>query len=189
MEFNNKYYLLRHGEAMSNIKQVVSSWPETFENPLTEKGVKMIEESAKKLMDKNIDFIFASDLLRTQQTASIVGRALKIEPEFDKRLREISFGNMNGGPITDLDVKFKEESERIKNKMPNGESYEDVSKRIYDFLIDIDKKYKNKNILIVSHESTLWILESKVKGMSLEENLKTIPRDERIHKGQIKELN
>src|SRR5258706_3755800 len=109
MKLQNKYYLLRHGEALSNVKNVVSSWPETFENPLTERGVEMIKESAEKLKDKNIDLIFASDLLRTKQTAEIVGKTLKLEPEFDKRLREISFGIMNGGPIEDLDAKIKKE--------------------------------------------------------------------------------
>ena len=28
MKLNNKYYLLRHGEAKSNVKNVVSCWPE-----------------------------------------------------------------------------------------------------------------------------------------------------------------
>ena len=131
MKLNNKYYILRHGEAMSNIKRVISSWPETFENPLTKIGVETIKESAEKLKDKNIDLIFASDLLRTKQTANIIGKALKIEPEFDKRLREINFGVMNGGPITDLDTRFKKEGERINKTMSEGETYEDVLKRMY----------------------------------------------------------
>ena len=189
MKLNNKYYILRHGEAISNVKQIVSSWPEKFENPLTERGREMIQESAKKLLDKHIDFIFASDLLRTRQTAEIVGQALHVQPKFDIRLREIDFGDMSGGPIKDLDLVFKQESERIEKAMPNGESYNDVSKRVCDFLMDVDQKYQGKNILIVSHECPLWILETKVQGMSLEEHLRTIPRDARIHKGQIKELN
>ena len=195
MKLNNKYYILRHGEALSNVRQVVSSWPEKFENPLTEKGIEMIKDSAEFLQKllvvqgKTLDLIFASDLLRTKQTAEIIGEALKIKPKFDKRLREVGYGIMNGGSITDLDTVFKKEEERIKNKMPKGESYEDVLKRVYSFLKGTDKKYKNKNILIISHECPLWILESKVNGMSLLQYLKEVPRDDRIHKGQIKELN
>lgn len=189
MKLNNKYYILRHGEAISNVKRIVSSWPEKFKNPLTEKGREMIKESAEKLKNKNIDFIFASDLLRTKQTADIVGRALKIKPKIDKRLKEIDFGNINGSPITDLDNAFKKESERIDKIIPGGESYNNVLNRVYDFLIDIDKKYKGKNILLVSHECPLWILEAKVNEMSIEEALRTIPRDQRIHKGEIRELN
>ncbi len=195
MKLNNKYYILRHGEALSNVRQVTSSWPETFENRLTEKGRFMIYQSAEKLLEmtakegKSIDFIFASDLERTKETAEIMGKTIGVKPKFDKRLREISFGAMNGGPIEKLDIKFRNEAERITDKMENGESYQEVWKRVSDFLNDMELKHKGKNILVVSHECPLWILESIVKSMSLEENLKRIKREERIHKGQIKELN
>ena len=73
--------------------------------------------------------------------------------------------------------------------MPEGENYNNVLNRVYNFLIDIDKKYKGKNILLVSHECPLWVLEAKVNGISLEEVLKTTLRDHRIHKGEVRELN
>jgi len=171
------------------VRSVISSWPETFENHLTERGVGMIQESAKILKDKQIDFIFSSDLLRTQETSKIVSDAIGVPVQFDERLREVSFGIMNGGPIAQLDIAFRNESERITDKMENGESYQEVWKRISDFLNDTELQYKGKNILVVSHECPLWILESIVKSMSLEENLKRIKREERIHKGQVKELN
>ncbi|MEK7124516.1 MAG: histidine phosphatase family protein [Patescibacteria group bacterium] len=189
MQLNNKYFILRHGEALSNLRKVTSSWPETFENHLTEKGVEMIKEAAEKLKKENIDLIISSDLLRTKETAEIVGNALDITPQFDERLREINFGTMNGGPISELDIKFRNEAERITDKMEKGESYQDVWKRVSDFLNEMELKYKNEDILVISHECPLWILESIIKSMSLEENLKRIKRDERIHKGQVKELN
>ncbi len=189
MKLHNHYYILRHGEALSNVNQVCSSWPETFENPLTEHGKEMATAAAKTLQDKNIDLIFASDVLRAKQTAEIVGKALGIQPTFDKRLREIGFGVLNGHPITDLDINFSDETRRINHCMPEGETYMQVLKRAYDFLKETDKKYQGKNILIVSHEGPLWMLEAKVQGMSLKKALQAIPRDQRIHKGQVKELN
>lgn len=189
MNFNNKYYLLRHGEALSNVRQVMSSWPETFENPLTERGRQMVAESAKLLGDKHIDMIFASDILRTTQTAQIVGEALNVRLEFDTRLREIDFGVLNGKSIGDLDAAFNSESQRIASAVPGGETYAQVLERVYGFLEEIDKKYQEKNILMVSHEGPLWMLEAKVRGMTLQEGLEKIPRDHRIHKGQVKELN
>ncbi len=188
MKLNNKYYILRHGQAVSNVKEVVSCWPEKFENPLTERGVAMIEKAADELKGKKINFIFASDLLRTKQTAEIVSRSLNnMEIEFDERIREFNFGAFNGGPLSNY-LGFETDKERISKRMPEGENYSDLLGRVYDFLQDIDKKYKNKVILIISHECPLWLLESKVKGLTLEEAVKISP-DERIHKGQIRELN
>ena len=91
-KLNNSYFLIRHGQALSNVKSVCSCFPETFHNPLTETGVQMVEASVHILKDKQIDLIFSSDVLRAKQTAGIVGNALNIEPEFDIRLREINFG-------------------------------------------------------------------------------------------------
>ena len=52
MKLNNKYYILRHGEALSNVKQVCSSWPEKFKNPLTKHGQEMVMAAAEMLKEK-----------------------------------------------------------------------------------------------------------------------------------------
>ncbi len=188
VKLNNKYYILRHGEAMSNVKQVVSSWPEKFKNPLTENGRKQIKEAAKKLKIKHIDLIFASDLLRTKQTAQIVGKALKLTPIFDKRLREVDFGRVNGMSTEEL-LYLSFEKDRLKNSFRKSETYEHVLRRVWDFFQKIDKKYNDKTILLVSHQCPLWILENHVKGFSLVQGLKRNPEEKRIGKGEMRELN
>lgn len=188
MKLNNKYYILRHGEAISNVKQVVSSWPEKFNNPLTDKGKKQAKKAAENLKNKHIDLIFASDLLRTKQTAEIVEKILEIKPKFDKRLREVGFGNLNGRPAEEL-LYLSFEKERLKNSFQKGETYENVLKRVSEFLKNTDKKHKSKNILIVSHQCPLWILENFAKGFSLEGGIEKSPEEKRIGRGEIRELN
>lgn len=182
---------MRHGEAVSNAKQLVSSWPETFENPLTVRGAEMIKESAvyfQKLLkeqNKKLDFIFSSDLLRTKQTAEIMGKVLSVEVKFDTRLREIDFGSINGGTIIGLDIKEKRDE-----KLDDGrETYEDVKKRGSEFLTEIDGLYNNKNILIVSHKFNLWVLDVWAKEIILDKDMKSNLVDQGMGKGQIKELN
>ena len=189
MKLRNKYYILRHGEAMSNVKRVVSSWPEKFYNPLTKRGREMIRESAEILKSKNIVLIFASPLLRTRQTAQIGGKALGIKPKFDKRLEEIGFGIFNSKSIFDFHEQFKKEETRIKQSVSKGETYTHLLERVFGFLKDMDKKYKGKNILIISHECPLFFLEGKVRGFSLAETIKNGPFEKRIHKGELRELN
>ncbi len=195
MKLNNKYYILRHGEALSNVKNVISSWPEKFKNPLTKKGRKQVKEAVKKLKNtcaeqgRSIDLIFASGILRARQTAEIIGNALKIKLKFDKRLREISFGIFNSKSINVWGNYFKKEEKSIRNSPPNAETYSEVLIRVFDFLKEIDKKYKRKNILIISHQCPLWLLENKVKGFSLKEGLIKNPEEKRIGKGELRELN
>lgn len=195
MKLKNKYYILRHGEAISNVKNIVSSWPEKFNNHLTKNGRAQIKKAAKELknicakLGRNIDLIFTSPLLRTKQTAEIIGRAFKIKPKIDKKLREIDFGIFNSGRLEKMWNSFKAEKERIQKGPPKGETYLEVLKRMYDFLKNTDKKYKNKNILIISHEGPLFLLEGKVREFSLIETIKNYPPEKRIHKGEIRELN
>ena len=124
MKLKNHYYIMRHGQAKSNVKSIVSSWPEKFNNPLTKKGVSEIKKAAGKLKGKNINFIFASPLLRTRETAEIVGKVIGVKPKIDKRLREIDFGTFNYKPVEEFGKYFKINNikARIKEKTPGGEN-------------------------------------------------------------------
>lgn len=192
MKLNNKYYILRHGEAKSNVENIVSCWPEKFYNPLTEKGVSQINSVAKRLKNRNINLIFASPVLRTKETAEIVGEGLGIKPKFDKRLREIGFGTFNSRPADEFINHFKNLKERIKGKTPRGENYTEVLKRVYDFLKEINAKYKGKNILIISHQAPLLLLRAKIQDASVLESIKELHEifsERRITKGELLELN
>lgn len=182
---------MRHGEAESNVKGLLSSWPETFENPLTPEGVVMVEKSAIFLKDillkekRSLDFIIASDLLRTRQTAEIMAQALGVEVMFDPRLREIDFGFKNGSLVADLDIKFAREA----NEKNGRESYQEVLVRVEHFMLDMENQYQGKTILIVSHKFTLWVLEVWVNNIIVSEDMKTQLLDQGIEKAQIKKLN
>lgn len=134
MKPNNRYFLLRHGEAFSNANNIVSSWPEKIKNPLTKNGREQVKKAAQELKTKNIDLIFASDILRAKQTSEIAGKELGLKVKFDKRLREISFGVMSGGSSEKFTAFFRDRMERVRKKTSKGESYADVSKRVSGFL-------------------------------------------------------
>ena len=55
----NRYFIMRHGQADSNVAGVVSGG-EHAPNHLTEKGKEEVLHAAKELKDERIDFIFAS---------------------------------------------------------------------------------------------------------------------------------
>lgn len=189
MELNNKYYIMRHGEAESNAKNIVSSWPEKFRNHLTTGGNNAVVRAVQILKDKNINLIFASDLIRTKETAEIVGDILSVNPKYDERLREIDFGIFNGKPVTDFENYFKNKLERIDKITPGGENYKDVLSRIAEFFKEINSTHKDKNILVISHQLPLFLLEGYAKGFSLQETIENIPEEKLLNKAEIRELN
>ncbi|OGZ65256.1 MAG: hypothetical protein A2822_03855 [Candidatus Staskawiczbacteria bacterium RIFCSPHIGHO2_01_FULL_41_41] len=188
MKLNNKYYILRHGEALSNVKQVCSSWPEKFKNPLTKHGQEMVMAAAEMLKEKQIDMVVASPLLRAKQTAKIVAKELNTPLKFDKRLREIGFGVFNGKPYESFRSFFGNESEKAKKCPPRGECYQDVYDRVSDFLKEIQRNYKGKSILIVSHQATLVMLGWRIKRVTVARGMKMEGDEGAIRKGELREL-
>lgn len=59
-------------------------------------GREQAQKLADKLKDKKIKLVVSSDLLRAQQTGEIVAQALGVPLEFDRRLREVDYGILNG---------------------------------------------------------------------------------------------
>jgi isoleucyl-tRNA synthetase len=190
----NQYFVLRHGEALNNKKEIYSSYPEKTPCPLTERGKKQVETVAQKLKKEKIDLIFSSDLLRTKQTAEIIGKILKIDPIYDERLREIDTGRFNGKPIKEGNKFFNPENKLNQEELlfkkynqgfPEGETYFQVRARMFDFIKEIEKRHQNKKILIISHKIPLLMLESLSFGLSDKEM--TDPRKEwEIEEGELK---
>ena len=172
----NEYLILRHGETIYQIKKknMTYPWPEKSPIKLTKRGQKQIREIAKKLKKEKINLIYSSDVFRTRQTAKIVAKELGLKVIFDKRLRDINLGIYQNRPKKEFYQDFPNLKERFSKKPKGGESWSECKKRILNFLKDIDKKYKDKTILIVSHGDPLWLLEGIVKGMTNQELLDEI---------------
>jgi broad specificity phosphatase PhoE len=188
MKLNNTYYILRHGQALSNVKGFISSFPEKTENPLTEEGVLQAKKAGQDLQNEKIDLIFSSDVLRAKQTAEIVAKSFNKNVELDARLREIDFGIFNSKPIADLVGHF-ENKDRITEKSHKGESYKDILKRMESFLTELEKKYKNKKILLVSHQAPLFILEGIFLGFPLEKSVEFFTDGKLLSNCQFKKFN
>lgn len=168
---NNTYFLMRHGESESNVKKVTSSNYEKNESyPLTFRGRAQVEKAGIRLKKEGgVDLIFASDFLRTRDTAEIVASSLKAPVYFDKRLREVNTGIFDGRPYEEYENFFNSTLQMFAERSPEGENLRDLAKRVSDFIFEVEKKHKGKTILIVSHESPLWMLEAVMSGWGEEE--------------------
>lgn len=149
----NKYFVMRHGQSMANVKKV---WD--FKNDpddhLTDEGKKQIAESVPFLKDKNIDVIIHSPIVRTTETAHEVVSHIGFTGEIivDDRLREFNPGEKyQGQPMAGFMGQFNHYTDRYTLENPDGETYTDVRKRMVGALYDYEQQYQGKNILIISH--------------------------------------
>lgn len=167
----NKYIFLRHGETMYQAKRLKVFYPFP-ENPpisLTARGKKMIKDAVDSF--EKVDVIYASPFYRTRQTAGIAVKRFKLKVNYDKRLIDINFGVYHGRPFNEL-WEVISERELFYKKPEGGETRRNVKKRVIDFYQEIDKKYQDKTILVISHADPIWLLVSYLKGLTEEETLK-----------------
>mgnify|MGYP001586162052 FL=1 len=190
----NRYFIMRHGQADSNVAGVVSGG-EHAPNHLTEKGKEEVLHAAKELKDERIDFIFASPLIRTRETAEIMAAELAVEPEnvvYDERLREIYTGEFDGKSVKEYRAYFSSREERFTKCPERGETVTDVKRRVMEALYDFDKRYKGKNIFIITHETPVWMALIGVEGADQKGAIRLwgdSKKDEAVETGSFRKID
>ena len=156
-------YLLRHGMTAWNYEYRIQG---ATDIPLHEVGIKMAEETGKALAKEGVvfDTVYSSPLIRAVQSAKIVSGRDDIVT--DERLRELSFGVLEGLKVTEM--KNKEESpfryfkerpdlyeEAIKEE-PSIETLSALCKRAADFCTDfIEEHPKTDGTVLISAHGAL----------------------------------
>ena len=135
--------------------------------PLTEVGQQQAQRLAESALDKGIDVILCSPMLRARQTAQAVSDAIGVPIQIDERLIEMDFGTFEGTS------RFGEEFQWIRAQMstrfPGGESGFDVAYRVYSLLYEIKEKYADKTVLLVCHNCVSRAVRSFFMNLSTEE--------------------
>lgn len=163
MVVNITYFV--HGTTIDNENRIASGWSL---GELSELGRKQSIKLKELIEGKKFDVVFCSDLRRAVDSAELAfGDSPKIIQ--DTRLRECNYGD-----LTRADSKIIESStlEHINKPFPNGESYQDVEKRIKSFLDDLLKNYSGKNVAIVAHRAPQLALDVILKSKTWKQAVK-----------------
>lgn len=150
-----RIYLIRHGETDYNKAAKLQG---QIDIPLNDFGRTLAIETGEGLKNVNFDLCFTSPLSRAYETANLILKNRPTKIITDERLKEISFGIYEGYcctpskheiPDSDFYNFFIDPSEY---KVPqNGESIDDLNKRVKSFLVDLREHYDDKTILITTH--------------------------------------
>lgn len=149
-----------HGTTTDNLQKLATGW---LDGELSDKGIEQAKALHDKILDREFDVVFCSDLKRAVDSAHIdfEGRNIKIIP--DSRLRECNYGDYNG-----KDSKFAHYESHVTLAFPNGESMMDVQKRIKDFIEFLKSNYDGKKVAIVAHKAPQLALEVLVNNHTWE---------------------
>lgn len=186
----NKYFVMRHGETDKNVAGLVCTVKNSGSH-LTKKGEEDTKINAEGLKDKNVDLVFVSPFNRTKETAKIVADVLSLKEDqivFDDRLVEMNVKSYEGRTWEEYHKDFPKEVKYFDKAKEGDESYLDVKKRVADFIFEIEEKYKNKNILIITHGGPAWLLTAVSKMLENKDTLALVNRENNFHYFQNSEI-
>lgn len=161
-----KIYSTRHGQTAYNKQEIILG---TTDIDLDETGEKQAQELAEKIKELgDIDLMIVSPMKRAMKTAKAVADKCGISMVIDERLREWDYGGYEGK--SRFTEGFAENKINFGVRMgKSGESLLQLSHRVYTALDDIISRYRDKNVLIVSHGGICRVIETYFNDMTTDE--------------------
>ncbi|KHO62459.1 phosphoglycerate mutase [Thermoanaerobacter sp. YS13] len=164
-----RLYIARHGQSEWNLHNKMQGVQDI---DLTPTGLKQAELLASRLKNEKIDCIYSSDLKRAYITAQIIAKEFGLKVQKIPELREMSFGIWEGLTSEEINELYKEiytlwKTNPVKANIEKGETLEEVQKRMLKKTLEIVKENDGKNILIVSHGTSIKALILGLLGIDL----------------------
>jgi broad specificity phosphatase PhoE len=146
-------YLVRHGETDFN-RNKIHQFPTT---PLSLKGIDQVKETLKILSLLKITRLYSSNLVRTKQTADIIGKFLDLPVITASELEEIQkpseiIGKKHNAAEVLIIKKLMRDKYIDENwHFSDEENFLDVKQRVNKFMQFLTNLNESENILIVTH--------------------------------------
>lgn len=152
----NTYYLVRHGQDEDNAGGIMNGHRDS---PLTSIGINQAKELAQEIKKINlsIDVVLSSPLKRALNTAEIISQVNNFQkPIIETLLIERECGEMTGTPRNKILEMFGDRvlvTPTINYFLDTHgvETFPELVVRANKLLTEIEARYLNKNILLVSH--------------------------------------
>ena len=166
----NTFSIMRHGQSKANVAGIIVSCIENDRRGdygLSELGRKQALESARACELPRDTVIWSSDFSRARQTAEILRAHLDVpEVGLAEALRERCFGEWEGSATENYAQVWAADETDAAHARGGVEPVAAVLDRMTAFVVDLDRRYSGRDIVLVSHGDTLQILQAAFLRMS-----------------------
>jgi probable phosphoglycerate mutase len=179
-------YLIRHGETDHNAAGRAMGQTDV---PLNARGADQARQTAEFLRRYPIERIVSSDLGRAVATAQPLAEALGVVVERDARLRELSFGILEGKTVAECELLDPAavalwRSGDFDVALPGGESRRSLMERTREVLDEIVSG-PHAHVALFSHGGTLNALHTHMVEHGNPHPREHIPRVFRFHNAAV----
>lgn len=139
-------YIVRHGQTNCNKENKYNC---RLDEDINDVGIKQAIETSNKVRNLNLDLIICSPMKRTKHTCEIIN-VNNVPVIYDDRLMERVGGVLTNTVIDDYF--FTDYYNYYSTNILEGlESLPELFNRVHSFIDELKDKYKEKNILLVTH--------------------------------------
>ena len=161
--------LIRHGETDMNRELRFQGQVNVGLNAT---GLEQARRLAARMAGVAADALYASDLLRAQQTAHPIAGELALAPVAEAGLREQDFGRVDGMRVDDIKARHPEAWEawlrfEADYAMPEGESTRRFHARVMDAVQRVVAQHGNGRVVLVTHGGVLDMIYRTARSLGL----------------------
>ena len=158
--------LIRHGQSKGNAERRFGGHTAT---PLSARGHKQAEVTARTLKSESITAIYSSDLARAIETAKPLAKMTGLPVNGTSAFRERDVGVMEGLTFEDAAQQHPEQYAALLRRdfdyvLSGGESYRQLLDRARQKLDEIIEEHRGGRIAVFSHTGTICILALHLMG-------------------------
>jgi broad specificity phosphatase PhoE len=158
--------LIRHGQSEGNAEGRFGGHTDT---PLSARGRRQADATAKALASEKFDAIYSSDLPRAIETATPLAKLAGVVLETTDALRERSVGVMEGLRFEEAAEQYPEQYAALLHRdfehvLLGGESYRQTLDRASRKLDDAIEKHRGGRIAVFTHTGAICILILHLMG-------------------------
>lgn len=157
-------YLIRHCEAMGNLKRVFQG---STDCDISETGAKQLEYLKERFKNIRLDAVYSSPLIRARKTAEAVACGKGLEIITRRNLTELCGGVVEGRPFQEAFNSIPGLADTWNNHPQDfapegGEAMRNAYVRIYDEITELVRINRDKTVAAVSHGGVLRCLMCRV---------------------------
>lgn len=154
---STRVVLVRHGQSIPARRGELFELLDGHGNPpLSGRGRWQAEQVADRLSGEPIDAIYASTLIRTQESAAPLARRLGLDVRVERDLREVFLGIGEGGRYREMahenhPAVLAAKAERDWGAIPEAESNLELTERVVAVIERLHRIHRNEVVVVFCH--------------------------------------
>lgn len=141
--------------------------------PLSARGKQQIQVLGQRLQSWGIDAVYASPLLRSQETAAAIARIHALPVNIEKDLIEIDQGLWQGLTLAEVRGRFGHQLIRWHRhpstvSLPEGESFDEFRERSLEALARIVTRHPQQAVAVITHDGVIKLALVAALGMDFD---------------------